>query len=91
MTKAEHPMQPVILDELGTPRFLENHIVTFLLERGPFDLNDLYTMMSRGQFSVEDYTHLMQLIGYSVNGYAELSTSPDHLVEKAELAAARLP
>lgn len=90
MTDAKHPMQPVVLDEHGTPRFLENGIVRFLLDMGPFDLNKLAVMRANGQFTNEDYTHLMQLIGYSVDGYAELSTSPEELIQRADVEAGKL-
>jgi hypothetical protein len=76
--KLNQPMQPIELVD-GQPRFKANKIVKFLLEAGPFDLNQISAM----PFENEDYTHLMQLIGYSVDGYGELSTSPRDLVERA--------
>lgn len=85
-----HPMQPIGLDELGTPRFKENKIVSLLLHNGKFDLNALSMLVHKGMASKEDYTHLMQLIGYSVSGYGDLSTSPPELVEKADRIADRV-
>jgi hypothetical protein len=64
-----HPLQPIALDEHGTARFKKNAIVDYLLEAGPFDLNQLALM----PFSTEDREQLAQLIGYSVSGFNELS------------------
>jgi hypothetical protein len=81
-----HPMQPIGLDEKGTPRFKENKIVSFLLHGGIYDLNKISMM----PFPKEDYTQLMQLIGYSTSGYGDLSTSPTHLVMQADEKASNL-
>lgn len=82
---SDHPMQPVVLVD-GVPRFKANAIVRYLLDEGPFNLDDL----SRLGFSQEDYTQLMQLIGYSVGAYGDLDGSPPELVEKADLWAEEL-
>jgi hypothetical protein len=67
----EQPMQPIVVDEDGTQRFRENAIVGFLLNAGPFDMNQLAYM----PFSLEDRRQFAQLIGYSVDGYLDLSYS----------------
>ena len=67
----EQPMQPIVHDDDGERRFRENAIVRFLLDAGPFDLNQIALM----PFSPEDRRQLAQLIGYSVSGYEELSYS----------------
>ena len=89
----KHPMQPIGFDgggnegqPYGIVRFKENKIVRFLLDAGPFDLNQISCM----EFNREDYTQLMQLIGYSTSGYGELSTSPKKMVRKADAKAAKL-
>ena len=64
-----HPMQPVEIDKKGVMRFKKNAIVEFLLEHGPFDMNDLACM----NFSDDDRVQFAQLIGYSVSGFANLS------------------
>jgi hypothetical protein len=81
-----HPMQPLVQDAFGTVRFRENKIVSFLLDRGPYDLNKLCVM----DWPEGDYTQLMQLIGYSVSGYGELSSSPRDLTQRADAEAAAL-
>lgn len=65
----KHPMQKIHKDEHGTPRFVANPIVRFLLDAGPFDLNQLAVM----NFSEADHRQLAQLIGYSTSGYGDLS------------------
>lgn len=82
MPTPSHPMQPVVLDTTGNPRFLSNGIVQFLKEfaRGKgVGMNELTTM----PFSVEDREQFLQLIGYSVGGYCELSYVTD---ESAHIA-----
>lgn len=65
---ADHPMQPIIVDADGVNRFQPNHIVSFLLESGPYDLNQL----ALADFSDKDWRQFAQLIGYSVDGYHDL-------------------
>ena len=87
----KHPMQPIGWDETEKViRFKKNKIVRFLLNEGPFDLNQLSRMNSDGMFDEGDYTHLMQLIGYSVSGYGELSTSPEDIVKRADIIASQI-
>jgi hypothetical protein len=62
-------MQPIYVDAMGTKRFSMNRIVRFLLDHGPYDINDLAAM----PFSNADLRQFAQLIGYSVSGYSELS------------------
>lgn len=76
---AKHPMQPIILDDDGVPRFQKNNIVRFLLDAGPFDMNQLAVM----PFSRKDREQFAQLIGYSVSGFCELSYVKDKAYEKA--------
>lgn len=67
--KARHPVQPLITDKNGTTRFKANTIVQFLLDAGPFDLNQLAIM----KYSDEDREQFAQLIGYSLSGFGDLS------------------
>jgi hypothetical protein len=86
----KHPMQPVILDENGTPRFKENAIVRYLLDSARqanvTDLNRLALI----PFSNEDREQLAQLIGYSTSGYGELSYASASSVWDADRAAEAL-
>lgn len=68
-----HPNQEIV-----DGRFVKNAIVEFLLDLGPFDLNDL----ARRDFTPEDRRQFAQLIGYSIDGYSSLS-----YVDDAELAS----
>ena len=63
MTDRYQPMQPVETDTSGVLRFRENKIVTYLLDHGGLDLNDL----ARIEFPREDRDQFIQLIGYSVS------------------------
>lgn len=72
----KHPMQNI---ENG--RFVENKIVSYLLDNGGIDMNDLASL----NFSNEDREHFAQLIGYSVSGYSSLSYVSDESVDQASL------
>ena len=65
---SKHPMQ-YTEHARGALRFRTNEIVRFLLDAGPFGLNDL----AKIPFSDDDRRQFAQLIGYSVDGYNELS------------------
>jgi len=75
----KHPIQKVYLDKSGVARFKSNAIVRFLLDAGPFDMNQLAVM----KFSAADRTHFAQLIGYSVSGFGDLSYVDDKTYNKA--------
>ena len=53
------PLQPI-----KDHRFVENKIVSYLLDKGPIDLNDLGFM----DFDKEDWAQFVQLLGYSLSG-----------------------
>lgn len=74
-----HPIQPLIRDAESTVRFKENKIVRFLLDAGPFDMNQLAVM----NFSREDREQFAQLIGYSLSGFGELSYVRDSTYRRA--------
>lgn len=63
-----HPMQPVITDAQGVRRFKQNALVAFLLDAGPFDMNQLMHVKCPN----EDREQFAQLIGYSVSGFGDL-------------------
>jgi hypothetical protein len=78
--KKLHPIQPIIQAENGVLRFKENKIVKFLLEHGPFNLNDIAVM----DFSKEDRQQLTQLIGYSLSGASDLDHMSSEIIDAAE-------
>ena len=65
----KNPVQPIVKDDNGILRFKRNEIVRFLLDGGPFDMNQIALM----PFSNEDREQFSQLIGYSLCGFCELS------------------
>lgn len=83
----KQPMQPIELDEKGTPRFKGNGVIKYLFQTGKLNLNDLSVLLGQGAFSQEDYSQITQLLGYSVSGWGDLSTSPEHLVRAADAEA----
>jgi hypothetical protein len=75
----EHPVQPLIEDSEGVVRFKPNALVQFLLDNGPFDLNEL----QQRSFSREDWEQFAQLIGWSLSGFADLPYVSDATYERA--------
>lgn len=76
----KHPIQPLAPDERGTVRFKPNAIVRWLLDDGPFDMNQI----AMKRFSVEDQEQFAQLIGYSLSGFSELNYVRDETYGTAE-------
>jgi hypothetical protein len=79
MSEPKHPVQPIVEDADGVQRFKANAIVRYLLEAGPFDMNQLAVI----PFSAEDREQFAQLIGYSLCGFGELSYVSDETYERA--------
>jgi hypothetical protein len=65
------PMQPIYLDENGTPRFRNNAIVRRLIDEKIFSLQDIAAWLE--DVPVEDVEQFWQLLGYSISGYGDLS------------------
>lgn len=76
---AKHPIQPLIKTDLGIVRFKKNALVEFLLDEGPFDMNDL----ARMDFSNEDREQFAQLIGCSFAGFCDLDYTSAEVREAA--------
>lgn len=76
----QHPIQPLGKDNDGVLRFKQNAIVKYLLDAGPFDLNQLGMI----PFSQEDQEQFAQLIGYPLSGFGELSYVSDETYNRAE-------
>ena len=64
----KHPIQPLEKDKHDTVRFKPNAIVSYLLDNGGVDMNDLAVI----DFTQEDREQFAQLIGYSLSGYGDL-------------------
>lgn len=75
----DHPIQPVETDDNNVVRFKENKIVTYLLDNGGIDLNDLAVQ----SFSADDRNQFAQLIGYSVGGFASLDYAAEDIIDTA--------
>lgn len=58
----------------GVRRFVKNRIVEYLLDNGPFDLNDIIRLED---ITDEEHAQFAQLIGYSVSGWEGLSYVTD--------------
>lgn len=72
---SKHPMQKI---ENG--RFVENKIVTWLLDSCGLDMNDIAVQ----KFDQEDREQFAQLIGYSVSGWGSLSYVSEESYAQAE-------
>lgn len=81
------PIQPLYRDKSGVIRFSQNRIVDMLLDKGPFDLNQIAIMVADGEFTKEEFVQLDQLIGYSLYGFSDLSYVDDETFEAAEKMA----
>lgn len=64
----KNPIQPLFTDNHGTVRFKENKIVSYLLDNGGIDMNQLAAL----SFTQDDREQFAQLIGYSLCGFDEL-------------------
>lgn len=88
--KINHPIQPIVKDDDGNQRFLENKIVSHLYNVGlkhGCGLNEIADM----QFSKEDRQQFAQLIGYSLCGYSELGYVDDDAYRAAVASAKKDP
>lgn len=83
MSDCKHPLQGIYCDEKSVARFRKNEIVQYLLDAGPFDINQLALM----PFDDEDRTQFAQLIGYSVSGFGDLPYVSKEVVDKADAEA----
>ena len=86
---SKFPMQPIRLDEHGTPRFVANKVVRYLLDNGGLDLNDL----ARALYDDGNEAHweqFAQLIGYSVSGFGDLSYASRERIRQADAKAEAL-
>lgn len=80
------PPIEIEIDKHNVVRFRRNKIVEFLLDAGPFDMNQLALM----SFSDRDREQFAMLIGYSVSGFGGLSYARPETVALADSEAERL-
>ena len=59
----KHPMQSI-----DKHRFVENKLVTWLIDQLPGGMNSLSIESQEGEYDDADYDQILQLIGYSVSG-----------------------
>lgn len=66
----KHPMQFQETDKRGILRFVENPLVSWMVDQLPGQLNKLTIEYHSypDKYSQDDYDQIMQLIGYSVSG-----------------------
>ena len=83
---AEHPDQPLYIDDKDVARFKPNQIIRALVYEEVIDLNKI----ALRDFPDEDQQQLAQLMGYSVGGYSELSYVSDESYDRAVEAEQRL-
>jgi len=89
-TPKKFPMQPIEKDIGGTPRFVRNRVVDYLLTHGNIDMNRLAQVSEAEGFTDEDRMQFAQLIGYSVSGYGDLSYVTEASCTEADRIAAKL-
>jgi hypothetical protein len=77
------PMQPIELDGDGDARFVQNPVVRFLLDFGPFNLNQLIDLP---KVTKEEWNQFRQLLGCSVSCFLEIPSVDDETAEMVEKA-----
>ena len=77
-------------------RFVENKLVSWLIDQLPNKMNTLAVEYHRGNYDAADYDQILQLIGYSVSGIPyknkdlyDITDNCDHLhaVQEAKKGA----
>ncbi len=81
------PMQPIHVTDDGTVRFVSNRIVRWLLDAGPFDMDQIAMLPG---ITREEHEQFAQLIGYSVSSFGDLSYAQPETVKAADAEAERL-
>ena len=79
---SKHPMQPIILEDDGIPRFKKNSIVECVYLNFVRNKTDLFSRLVQ-DFSKEDIDQLSQLLGYPVAHYSGLDTSSEEYIRSA--------
>lgn len=84
---SKFPLQPIVKDQRGQPRFKGNKIIIWLFENhakgATLDLNKIACM----DFPDEDREQLAMLLGYSLGGFSELSYVSNETYEAAMLVS----
>ena len=81
------PLQPIGWDDHDVLRFRKNRLVEFLLDNGPFDMNDLVALPG---ITNAEHMQFAQLIGYSVSGAGDLSYFDDETISEMDALAEEL-
>lgn len=81
-------MQPIYLDDHGTPRFKANAIVRRLLDEKIISLNLIAEWLD--SVPIEDAEQFWQLLGYSTSGYGSLSFVRKKTIQEADTKADEL-
>jgi len=82
----KNPMQPIVKDDDGTPRFRKNAIVAYLFRHGPLKMTEIVDL----PFTIEDFAQFLQLIGYTTCGFGEYECIPDDIVAEVQAAVEAL-
>ena len=64
----KHPVQYQVLDKREVNRFVENKLVSWLIDQLPNGLNSLSMESHSSEYDDADYDQILQQIGYSVSG-----------------------
>lgn len=76
-------MQPIYLDDSGSPRFKCNAIIRKLTHDKVINLNKI----DFESFPVEDVEQFFQLLGYSTSGYGDISFVRPATIDEADARA----
>ena len=83
MPDTKQPLQPLYFDKDGVARFRANAIVRWLLDAGPFDMNQIAVLPG---ITAQDRAQFAALIGYSVSGWGDLDYVSEGASEELEQA-----
>lgn len=86
----EYPMQPIVLDEKGQPRFKANPIIHWLVFSEKIDLNEVARHCRENDVPKWAQEQFAQLMGYSVGGFGELHYVRDAAYNEAARQAEEL-
>lgn len=79
------PIQPLVIDHRGVERFKANAVVTYLLDHGSIDMNQIVRrFFTEKAFPQEDMEQFLMLIGYSLSGFGGISYVSDETYQAVE-------
>jgi hypothetical protein len=77
------PIQPIYLDDHGSPRFQDNEVVVFLFIEGKLSLDKIEIM----DFPQTDKEQFAQLLGCSVKEFCEFGFTSEEARSQAKASA----